>query len=48
MLANARTGEFTTGASALAVVPRTQFLYALTPGKVVVVETHGASPFATI
>jgi predicted membrane-bound dolichyl-phosphate-mannose-protein mannosyltransferase len=48
VLANDRTGAFTTGASALAVVPRTQFLYALTPGKVVVVETHGASPFAAI
>jgi predicted membrane-bound dolichyl-phosphate-mannose-protein mannosyltransferase len=48
VLANERTGAFTTGASALAVVPRTQFLYALTPGKVVVVETHGASPFAAI
>ena len=47
-LANARTGDFTKGASALAVVPRTQFLYALTPGRVVVVETHGASPFASI
>ena len=47
-LANDRTGAFASGATALAVVPRTQFLYALTPGKVVVVETHGASPFATI
>ncbi|MDO8506796.1 MAG: phospholipid carrier-dependent glycosyltransferase [Candidatus Limnocylindria bacterium] len=47
-LANARTGDFTKGASALAVVPRTQFLYALVPGRVVVVETHGASPFASI
>jgi predicted membrane-bound dolichyl-phosphate-mannose-protein mannosyltransferase/Gpi18-like mannosyltransferase len=47
-LANDRTGAFTSGATALALVPRTQFLYALTPGKVVVVETHGASPFASI
>jgi predicted membrane-bound dolichyl-phosphate-mannose-protein mannosyltransferase len=47
-LSNDRTGTFASGATALAVVTRTQFLYALTPGKVVVVETHGASPFATI
>ncbi len=47
-LGNDRTGAFTAGASALAVVARTQFVYALTPGKVVVVETHGASPFASI
>jgi predicted membrane-bound dolichyl-phosphate-mannose-protein mannosyltransferase/Gpi18-like mannosyltransferase len=47
-LANARTGPFSTGATALALVPRTQFLYALTPGKVVVAETHGASPYAAI
>jgi predicted membrane-bound dolichyl-phosphate-mannose-protein mannosyltransferase len=47
-LANARTGAFTAPAAALALVTRTQFLYALTPGKVVVIETHGASPFASI
>ncbi len=47
-LANGRTGDFTQGATTLAVVPRTQFLYALTPGRVVVVETHGASPFVSI
>ncbi|MDQ2951276.1 MAG: phospholipid carrier-dependent glycosyltransferase, partial [Chloroflexota bacterium] len=47
-LGNDRTGSFTAGARALAVVTRTQFLYALVPGKVVVVETHGASPFAAI
>ena len=47
-LGNDRTGAFTAGASELAVVTRTQFVYALTPGKVVVVETHGASPFASI
>ena len=46
-LGNARTGDFTEGAKALAVVPRTQFLYALVPGKVVAIETHGASPFAS-
>ncbi|TMC79523.1 MAG: phospholipid carrier-dependent glycosyltransferase [Chloroflexi bacterium] len=47
-LANARTGEFATGATALAVVPRTDFLYALDDGRVVVVETHGTSPYAAI
>ena len=47
-LANARTGTFASGATALVVVPRTQFLYALVEGRVVVVEVHGASPFAAI
>jgi len=47
-LANARTGTFATGATALAVVPRTDFLYALDDGRVVVVETHGTSPYASI
>ena len=47
-LGNDRTGSFTAPASSLVVVPRTQFLYALTPGRVVVAETHGASPFASI
>ncbi|HVD51334.1 MAG TPA: phospholipid carrier-dependent glycosyltransferase [Candidatus Udaeobacter sp.] len=47
-LANARTGTFTSGATALAVIPRTDFLYALDEGRVVVVETHGTSPFASI
>jgi predicted membrane-bound dolichyl-phosphate-mannose-protein mannosyltransferase/Gpi18-like mannosyltransferase len=47
-LANARTGSFASGASALAVVPRTGFLYALADGRAVVVETHGSSPFASI
>jgi predicted membrane-bound dolichyl-phosphate-mannose-protein mannosyltransferase len=47
-LANARTGAFSSGATALAVVPRTQFLYAIADGRVVVVETHGSSPFAAI
>jgi predicted membrane-bound dolichyl-phosphate-mannose-protein mannosyltransferase len=47
-IANARTGTFSAGATALAVVPRTDFLYALADGRVVVVETHGTSPFASI
>jgi predicted membrane-bound dolichyl-phosphate-mannose-protein mannosyltransferase/Gpi18-like mannosyltransferase len=47
-LANARTGTFSTGATALAVVPRTDFLYALDEGRVVVVETHGSSPYTSI
>jgi predicted membrane-bound dolichyl-phosphate-mannose-protein mannosyltransferase/Gpi18-like mannosyltransferase len=47
-LANARTGTFSAGATALTVVPRTQFLYALAEGRLVVVEVHGASPFVAI
>ncbi|MBM4435234.1 MAG: phospholipid carrier-dependent glycosyltransferase [Chloroflexi bacterium] len=47
-LANARTGALGGGVRALAVVPRSQFLYALVDGKAVVVETHGASAFAAI
>ncbi|HYV22332.1 MAG TPA: phospholipid carrier-dependent glycosyltransferase [Candidatus Bathyarchaeia archaeon] len=47
-LANARTGSFSSGATALATVPRTDFLYALDEGRVVVVETHGSSPYASI
>jgi predicted membrane-bound dolichyl-phosphate-mannose-protein mannosyltransferase/Gpi18-like mannosyltransferase len=47
-LSNARTGTFSSGATALVLVPRTQFLYALAEGRVVVVEVHGASPFASI
>lgn len=47
-LANARTGTFSAGATALAVVPRTDFLYALDEGRVVVVETHGTSPYVSI
>lgn len=47
-LANDRTGQFAGPASSFALVPRTQFLYALTPGKVVVIETQGASPYAAI
>ncbi|HEY3126621.1 MAG TPA: phospholipid carrier-dependent glycosyltransferase, partial [Candidatus Limnocylindria bacterium] len=47
-LGNARTGVFSSSATALTLVPRTQFLYALAEGRVVVVEVHGASPFAAI
>jgi predicted membrane-bound dolichyl-phosphate-mannose-protein mannosyltransferase len=47
-LANARTGTFSSGATALAIVPRTDFLYAVDDGHVVVVETHGTSPYASI
>ena len=47
-LANARTGSFASGATALAVVPRTDFLYAIADGRVVVVDVHGLSPFAAI
>jgi predicted membrane-bound dolichyl-phosphate-mannose-protein mannosyltransferase len=47
-LANARTGAFSTGATALVLVPRTQFLYALADGRAVVIEVHGASAFAAI
>src|SRR2546428_1837529 len=47
-LGNARTGSFASGATALAVVTRTDFLYALTDGRAVVGETHGSSPFAAI
>src|SRR5262249_52091342 len=46
-LANGRTGA-PGPARALAIVPRTQFLYALTDSSVIVIETHGASPFAAI
>jgi predicted membrane-bound dolichyl-phosphate-mannose-protein mannosyltransferase len=46
--ANARTGTFASGATALAVVTRTDFLYALDEGRVIVVETHGSSPYASI
>ncbi|HET9808844.1 MAG TPA: phospholipid carrier-dependent glycosyltransferase, partial [Candidatus Limnocylindria bacterium] len=47
-LANARTGAFSSGATALTLVPRTQFLYALVEGRLVVVEVHGVSPFVAI
>ncbi len=47
-LSNGRTGALAGGVAALAVVPRAQVLYAVADGKVVVVETQGASPFAAI
>jgi len=47
-LANARTGTFASGVTAMAVVPRTDFLYAIADGRVVVVDVHGLSPFAAI
>ena len=47
-LANARTGTFASGVTAMAVVPRTDFLYALADGRVVIVDVHGLSPFAAI
>ncbi len=47
-LANARTGTFGSGVTAMAVVPRTDFLYAVADGRVVVVDVHGLSPFAAI
>ena len=47
-LANARTGSFASGVTVMAVVPRTDFLYAVADGRVVVVDVHGLSPFAAI
>ena len=47
-LGNARTGSFTAGATALATVPRTDFVYAIADGRVVVIDPHGLSPFAAI
>ena len=47
-LANARTGPFASGVTAMAVVPRTDFLYAIADGRVIVVDVHGLSPFAAI
>ena len=47
-LANPRTGEFHAGVTAMTVVPRTDFLYAVADGRVVVVDVHGLSPFAAI
>src|SRR5262249_25997554 len=44
-LGNDRTGDPGL-VRALALVPRTQFLYALTDHAVVAIETHGASPCA--
>ena len=47
-LGNARTGSFAEGATALATVPRTDFIYAIADGRVVVIDPHGLSPFASI
>jgi predicted membrane-bound dolichyl-phosphate-mannose-protein mannosyltransferase len=47
-LRNDRTGDLAGPVTALALVPRTQFLYAAVDRRVVVVETHGASAFASI
>jgi len=47
-LGNARTGTFSSGVTAMVVVPRTDFLYAIADGRVVVVDVHGLSPFAAI
>jgi len=47
-LANARTGAFSSGVVTMTVVTRTDFLYAIADGRVVVVDVHGLSPFAAI
>ena len=47
-LGNARTGTFAAGATALATIPRTDFVYAIADGRVVVIDAHGLSPFASI
>jgi hypothetical protein len=47
-LANARTGTFASGVTAMTVVQRTDFLYAIADGRIVVVDVHGLSPFAAI
>ncbi len=47
-LGNARTGAIADPATALAIVPRTQFLYAQAGDRLVVVETHGTSPYASL
>jgi len=47
-LGNAHTGAFADGATALATVPRTDFVYAIADGRVVVIDSHGLSPFASI
>ncbi len=47
-LSNGRTGTVVGPIGALALVPRTDFLYALTRSSVVVIETHGAAPYAAI
>ena len=46
-LSNARTGTVA-AATALASVPRTQFVYALAGGQLVVIEPRGGSAFASI
>ncbi|MEP7004056.1 MAG: phospholipid carrier-dependent glycosyltransferase, partial [Chloroflexota bacterium] len=48
LLSNARTGTFATGVTSMVVVPRTDFLYALVDGHVVVIDIHGLSPFASV
>ena len=47
-LANARSGMFSSPVTAMAVVPRTDFLYVIADGRVVVVDVHGLAPFAAI
>jgi predicted membrane-bound dolichyl-phosphate-mannose-protein mannosyltransferase/Gpi18-like mannosyltransferase len=47
-LANARTEAFSSGVTTMTVVTRTDFLYAIADGRVVVVDVHGLSPFAAI
>ena len=47
-LANARTGTFSSPVTTMSVVARTDFLYAIAEGRVVVVDVHGLSPFAAI
>lgn len=47
-LANGRTGAFASGVTTMTVVQRTDFLYAIADGRVVVVDVHGLSPFAAM
>ncbi|MGH2377547.1 MAG: phospholipid carrier-dependent glycosyltransferase [Candidatus Limnocylindria bacterium] len=47
-LRNPRTADVAGDVRALALVPRSQLLYALTERGVVVVEPHGMSPFAAV
>ena len=47
-LANARTGALSSGASALSIVPRTQFLYAIADGRVLIIEPRYGAAFAAI
>ena len=46
-LANGRTGDVAP-ATALAVVTRAQFVYALARDRLIVIEPHGASPYTSI